>query len=97
MAEELQDLADMLSPDDFGTAADFGGTTVNGIFVRSNEDALTVEGVHPTLLVRDHDVASVPIDVDDTCTISSTTYKVVAIEPEGTNSFTLLVLEDQTP
>jgi len=89
------DLSLILNVEDFGTAATYGGGTINGIF--DNEtvpmDAGGTAQVHqeqPRFTCRTTDVPSVASG--DTITINAITYNIVAWIHDGTGA-TVLQLE----
>ena len=89
------DLSLILNVEDFGTAATYGGGTINGIF--DNEtvpmDAGGTAQVHqeqPRFTCRTTDVPSVASG--DTITINAITYNIVAWIHDGTG-VTVLQLE----
>lgn len=101
--ETLQDRAVFFDPDDFGVAVSYtrsGGatTTVNGIFdneyLSQDAGAGVVFSVRePRFLMRESDLPT-GADEGDTIVISSVTYVVKVIEPDGTG-MTNLALEKQ--
>lgn len=87
----------MLSEDDFGVEVTVGASTIKGIF---DKEYLAVQGGEadvesdaPTVLVRSSDVTAESIAVSSTLTISSASYVVVSVQPDGTG-MTRLVLRD---
>lgn len=93
--ESAGDRATML--DDWETAT-IGGSSVAGHF---NNDFTEIDGGQigvasrdPKFLCRTADVSTVA--KGDSVVIGSVTYQVTDIQPDETNDFTMLLLEDQS-
>jgi hypothetical protein len=99
--ETADDRAIFVSVDDFGVSAIFtrGSTTktISGIFDNEFIEVDAGGGVpfamqQPKFMVRSSDVVGVV--EDDTLVISSVTYKIKVVQPDGTG-MTNLILEKQ--
>lgn len=93
--ENAADRAIFLAVDDFGTAASYGGGTVNGIFDNDFIEVETGAGVgvalqQPRFQCR---TADVPTAAEgDSITINSIAYTIRIVQDDGTG-MTVLVLE----
>jgi hypothetical protein len=92
--ESAADRLSMLSTDDFGTAATIGASTVYGIFDDEHEAIFDgdVGTTAPQFTCRTADVASVVRGTS--VVINSITYKVTALEPDGTGMTVLILSKD---
>lgn len=87
-----EDLTQFFDPDEFGVSATIGAATVSGIFDNQFLGApgeAAVASATPTFTCRTADVSSVTSGT--TLVISSITYTVVGVHPDGTG-VTVLVL-----
>lgn len=96
-AESAADRASFFDVDDFGVAGNYNsGTTVNGIFDNEYflqaEGGVGIESSNPAFLCRTADVSSAAHG--DTLVVSSVSYAVVGVHPDGTG-VTTLILEAQ--
>jgi hypothetical protein len=86
-----------LSSDDFGTAITVGASTIYGVmdkeYTAVQQGDIAVESDSPVAVVRASDVTAQSIAVGTSLTISSATYVVVSVQPDGTG-MTRLVLRD---
>lgn len=87
----------LLSADDFGVAITVGAETIYGIFDKDylavSNGEVDVESDSPMVLVRSSDVTAQSIAVATSLVISSATYVVTSVQPDGTG-MTRLVLRD---
>ena len=95
--ESAADRAIFFDVDDFGVAATFSGSTVNGIFDNDFIEVETGAGVgialqQPRFLCRTADISAAV--EGDTITISGTAYTIRIVQDDGTG-ITTLVLELQ--
>lgn len=87
-----EDLSVFTDTDDFGITASINGASVNGIF---GNEFVQVDFVESQSPIFECDAAYVVgVAHGDTVTISSSTYKVRGIQPDGTG-LVKLVLEAQ--
>ena len=84
-----EDLSVFIDTDDFASAASINGLTVNGIFGNEFIQVDFVESKKPVFECAAADV--VGIAHGDTVTISSDTYKVRGIQPDGTGMVKLIL------
>jgi hypothetical protein len=92
--ESAEDRLSFLDPDEFGIAATVGTATVYGIFDDAHEAIFDDEvgTTAPQFVCRTADVTSVVRGTS--IVINSVTYKVTAVEPDGTGMTTLVLSKD---
>lgn len=95
--ESADDRSIFVAVDDFGVAATFGASTVNGIFDNDFVEVDAGGGVgfalqQPRFVCRTADVSSAV--EGDTITINAVTYTIRIVQDDGTG-MTTLVLEKQ--
>jgi len=84
-----EDLSIFMDTEDFATAADINGSTVNGILGNEFVQVDYVESKAPAFECAAADVVGVAHG--DTVTISSDSYKVRGIQPDGTGLVKLIM------
>jgi hypothetical protein len=98
--ETAQDLLNFFDTDTHGVTASISidGTSSSISVILNNEyfaiagESVDIDGTQPVVTCRSSDVTGV--DTDDTITISSITYNITNIQPDGTG-VTVLILQDQ--
>jgi hypothetical protein len=98
--ETAQDLLNFFDTETHGVTASISinGTSSSISVILNNEyfaiagESVDIDGTQPVATCRSSDVTGV--DTDDTITISSVTYNIVNIQPDGTG-VTVLILQDQ--
>jgi hypothetical protein len=82
--------ADLFATTDLGTAADFNGVPVDGVYQHGTAEALGVIGTTPMFLCSSADVAA--IANDSVVTIGAEEFTVVRLEHDG-EGFAMVVLQ----
>jgi hypothetical protein len=98
--ETAQDLLNFFDTETHGVTASISidGTSSSISVILNNEyfaiagESVDIDGTQPVVTCRSSDVTGV--DTDDTITISSVTYNITNIQPDGTG-VTVLILQDQ--
>lgn len=98
--ETAQDLLNYFDTETHGVTASISidGTSSSISVILNNEyfaiagESVDIDGTQPVVTCRSSDVTGV--DTDDTITISSITYNITNIQPDGTG-VTVLILQDQ--
>ena len=98
--ETAQDLLNFFDTETHGVTANISidGTSSNISVILNNEyfaiagESVDIDGTQPVVTCRSSEVTGV--DTDDTITISSITYNITNIQPDGTG-VTVLILQDQ--
>jgi hypothetical protein len=98
--ETAQDLLNFFDTETHGVTASISidGTSSSISVILNNEyfaiagESVDIDGTQPVVTCRSSDVTGV--DTDDTITISSVTYNITNIQPDGTG-VTVLILQDK--
>lgn len=77
-----EDLGAFLRAEDHGTECSIKGRTLYAIFDAQYQEQLGVSGSGPALTCATEDVADVPRG--EVVTVGADSYRVVAVEPDGT-------------
>lgn len=75
---------------DFATPATLNGSSVQVIFDAAYAEAFSVDGVHPSALLRSADVVGVVRGA--TLIVDAITYRIAGVQPDGQGT-TRLILE----
>lgn len=93
MAPFDEDLDEFLDSTEFAQSGLFGTTSVRGIYTAQNADVFDVDGVRPTFLVKDSDIASLSVKNGSVLNLlTAGLFYVRSIQPDGTG-MSLLILE----